>query len=191
MLTEEQKTKFSSMRVEIINLNILAGFYIRKLNRFNYITQNTSRHFMLEELTALRYMENGIILHLINLDDKSSEYSFRKILIELNKIHCEQKKLKNLQKLLKNYRAELLTLKDKHRNKHIAHLNYIKDKKFDEFLNYDNYLKPMISNANQIGDEIWGKRIEYRFKLGSFEGIINFRDIFEFSKVNYSAENDF
>ncbi len=37
MLTDEQKNKFSSLRVEIIDINILAYSFVRKLNRFGYL----------------------------------------------------------------------------------------------------------------------------------------------------------
>lgn len=191
MLTEEQKKDFSSLRVELIDLNILACFYIRKLNRTGYLFQNSTRHFMLEEFTALRYMENGLILHLTNLDDDSSTYSFRKILKATSKTYKDQKGIKDLKKKFDTYRKNINGLKVKHRNNRIAHLNYLEDLNMDEFLNFDSYLKPLIAEANEIGDFIFGEKIVYRFKLGTYEGILNFREIFETLKFNINGQREF
>jgi len=61
MLTDDQKEKYSSLKVEVIDMNILTHFFIRKINRIGYLFQKTTRHHILEEFTALRYMENGLI----------------------------------------------------------------------------------------------------------------------------------
>ena len=79
MLSEEQKQEFTSLRVEIIDLDICASFFVRKANRFAYLWRETSRAFVLEELTALRYLENGIILHLTNLDDDKKVPTFHSV----------------------------------------------------------------------------------------------------------------
>lgn len=191
MLTEEQKKDFSSLKVELIDLNILACFYIRKLNRTGYLFQNSTRHFMLEEFTALRYMENGLILHLTNLDDDRSEYSFRQILKATSKTYKDQKGIKDLKKKFDTYRQNINVLKVKHRNSRIAHLNYSKDLNLDEFLNFDSYLKPLITEANGIGDFIFGEKIAYSFKLGTYEGVLNFRDIFETLKFDVNGQREF
>lgn len=191
MLTVEQKKEFASLRVELIDLNILVCFYIRKINRIGYLFQNSTRHFMLEEFTALRYMENGIILHLTNLDDDHSTYSFRQILRITSKTYRDQKGIREIKEKFKSFRKNVNALKVKHRNNRIAHLNYLDDLNIDEFLNFDNYLKPLISEANEIGDLIWGEKIEYRFKLGTYEGILNFREIFETLKFDVNGQKEF
>lgn len=191
MLTKEQKKEFSSLKVELIDLNILACLYIRKLNRIGYLFQNSTRHFMLEELTALRYMENGIILHLTNLDDDVSTYSFRQILKATNKTYKDQTGIKELKKKFDTYRKNINVLKVKHRNARIAHLNYLEDLNIDVFLNFDSYLKPLIAEANEIGDFIFGEEIVYKFKLGTYEGILNFREIFENLKFDRNGQKEF
>lgn len=191
MLTEEQKKKFSSLKVELIDLNILACFYIRKLNRTGYLFQNSTRHFILEEFTALRYMENGLILHLTNLDDDSSAYSFRQILKATSKTYKDQKGIKDLNKKFQTYHKNINSLKVKHRNNRIAHLNYSEDLNFDEFLNFDNYLKPLIAKANEIGDFVFGEKVVYRFKLGTHEGILNFRETFETLRFDINGQREF
>jgi hypothetical protein len=146
---------------------------------------------MLEELIALRYMENGLILHLTNLDDDSSTFSFRKVLKETNKTITDQKAIKQLRDSLDTFRQNINFLKVQHRNKRIAHLNYLEDLNFDEFLNFDKLIKPLIKEANEIGDLIWGEKIEYRFKLGTYEGILNFRKIFETLKMDINGQKEF
>ena len=146
---------------------------------------------MLEELTALRYMENGLILHLTNLDDDSSTYSFRQILKATSKTYKDQKGIKDLRTKFDSYRQNINGLKVKHRNRRIAHLSYSKDLNMDEFLNFDSYLKPLIAEANEIGDFVFGEKVTYRFKLGTHEGILNFRDIFETLKFDVNGQQEF
>lgn len=76
MNIESLKPDLTGMRFEIIDLNQATYFYIRKINRLGYIFKETGREFILEELFAIRYLENGVILHLTNLDDENSKYSF-------------------------------------------------------------------------------------------------------------------
>jgi len=191
MLTAEQKKEFSSLRVELIDLTILATFYIRKLNRLGYLVQKTTRHYILEEFTALRYMENGLILHLTNLDDDSSIFSFRKIMKATNKTITDQKVIRELKSNFESFRKNVNYLKVQHRNNRIAHLNYSKNLSIDEFLNFDRLIKPLTVQANEIGDKLWGEKIEYKFKLGTYEGILNFREIFEELKTDINGQKEF
>ena len=191
MLNKEQKEKFSSLRVEIINLNILACFFIRKINRSGYLMQKTTRHYLLEEFTALRYMENGMILHLTNLDDNIANFSFRKIIKDIDSTIKDPKKIKVLKSKLDSYRKKINNLKVNYRNKRIAHLNFEEDLNIDEFLNFDTYIKPLIFQANEIGDYIFGEKIINKFKLGSVEGTLNFREIFENLKFDPNEQKEF
>lgn len=191
MLTKEQKEKFSSLRVEIIDVNILAHLFIRKINRFGFLFKNTTRHHIFEEFVALRYMENGLILHLTNLDDDSSDFSFRSVIKELNKTIKDQKQRDSFNKKLKEYRRDLGNLKNNHRNYRIAHLNYGEDLNLDEFLNFEKELFPLIKFANLIGDSIWGERISYGFNLGKYENELDFRKLTENLKVDFNQEKGF
>lgn len=193
MLTDQQKVYFSSLRVEIIDISILAYFFIRKMNRLGYIMQKSTRHFLLEEFVALRYMENGLILHLTNLDDDSSVYSFRKILKEVNKRTTDQKQIRNLKSKLDDYRKEINYLKVQHRNTRIAHMNYLNDLNIEEFLNFHTVIKPRISSAFEIADMIWGEQISYGFYLGKFhgEGTLDFRQLFETLHFDINSQKEF
>lgn len=190
MLKANQKEKLSSLKVEVIDLCILSCFYIRKLNRLGYLMQNSTRHYILEELTALRYMENGIILHLTNLDDDSSTFSYRKVSKEIDKTATEQEK-RIFKVKIDSFRKNVNNIKVKQRNLRIAHLNYVTDLDIDAFLNFDKYLKPLIIEAFSLADYIWGEKIEMKFKLGSVEGILDFREIFDSLKFEINDQKEF
>jgi hypothetical protein len=193
MLTEEQKKQFTSLRVEIIDLDICASFFIRKANRFAHLWHATSRAFILEELTALRYLENGIILHLTNLDDDNhnSDFSFRSAATEFNKSSKNPKTIKALHETLKSYRKEINELKVKHRNNRIAHLNYDEELGFDQFLNFEKMLLPVILEANRIADMLWGENINAIFDLGSWEGKLDFKTNLSGLKMDGNATKNF
>ena len=186
MLTEEQKKEFASLRVEILDLNVLTCFFVKKINRYAYLWQgnHNTREYILEELTALRYMENGIILHLTNLDDDSSEFSFRTAAVSFNKSSKNPKEIKAFKETLKTYRKNLNLVKVEHRNTRIAHLNYEKDLQIDEFLQFEKILLPLIIEANAIADQLWGERINVKFRLGSLEGVLDYRKDTENLKVD-------
>lgn len=163
------------MRVEILDLNVLAYFFVKKLNRLAHLMKATTREYMLEEFTALRSMENGIMLHLTNLDDDDGNFSFRKASVAFKKASKDQKAQTDIHEILKTYRKNVQVVKNEHRNKRIAHLNYTKDLRFDEFQDFDKALLPLINEANTIGDKFWGEKIKVKFKLGSLEGYLDFR----------------
>lgn len=191
-LNQSQKDEFASLRVEILDLNVAAHFFIRKINRLGYIWQKTTRQFCLEEFIALRYLENGIILHLSNLDDDNSLYSFRAAQKSFNKANSNKTKdIKQLNEMLKTYRKNLNELKVFHRNHRIAHLNYNTDLRFDEFLKFDKQLLPLILEANGIADQFWGEKIKVHFMLGSLEGNLDFRKDTENLKIDINAVKGF
>lgn len=125
-LSPKLKEEFSSLRVEILDLNMLTYFFIRKINRTQYIWQKTTRSFCLEEFIALRYLENGIIIHLVNLDDDNSKFSFRSLKRYFNQDYSSQPKtIQKYDSFLKQFRKNLNQIKVNHRNRRIAHLNCI------------------------------------------------------------------
>lgn len=191
MLSEKLKEEFASMRVEILDLNVLAYFYVRKLNRLAHVIKTTTREYLLEEFTALRYMENGIILHLTNLDDDSSNFSFRTTSAAFKRNTKDQKAQTAIHETLKTFRKNLNDVKVAHRNKRIAHLNYEKDLRFDEFLDFEQVLLPLINEVNTIGDRFWGEKINVKFKLGSLEGHIDFRKDPNDLKVDVNKNDGF
>lgn len=191
MFNKALKEEFASMRVEILDLNVAAYFFIRKINRWAFLWKTTSREHILEELTALRYLENGLILHLTNLDDDRSNYSFRSAFKELNKTLKDDRIIAKTKSKLKGFRGNLNNLKIEHRNKRIAHLNYDEDLTFDEFLDFENALLPLILEANEIGNLLWGEPIKVTFGLGSLEGILDFHKDTENLKIDPYKEQGF
>lgn len=193
MISEKLQKEYTGLRFEIIDLNQTSYFFIRKINRMMYIMQSTTREFLLEEFFSLRYLENGIILHLTNLDDDSSKYSFRKArrFIEKNNIITDQEYLRTLKNKIDSYRQSVNHLKTAHRNLRIAHINSLDFPKIDEFINFEKKIKPLIIEANLIADYIWGEEIQVKFKLGSLEGTLNFRDAINNLKVDYSKNKEF
>jgi hypothetical protein len=146
--------------------------------------RETSRAFILEEMIALRYLENGIILHLTNLDDDSSKYSLREAYAVYARSNVNPKAAQELRETLKTFRKNLNDLKTEHRNKRIGHLNYDEDLNFDEFLDFENHLLPLILEANAITDKLWGEKIIVRFRLGSMEGTLDFKETIHELKRN-------
>ena len=191
MLTNEQKEEYASLRIEIINLNILSYFFIKKINRLAFLLHETTREYLLEEFIALRYMENGMILHLTNLDDDVSDFSFKKAAKIINKTIRDQKLLDKLNKSLTDYRKKINKLKVGHRNRRIAHLNYLEDLNFDEFLNFETGLLPLVIQANTIAHLIWAEKIDVKFKLGSYEGFLDFRRDTETLKIDVNKIKGF
>ncbi len=175
MLNAQQKEEFASLRVEVLDLDVCVNFFIRKSNRFAYLWRETSRAYILEELTALRYLENGVILHLMNLDDDNSKYSFRSAAVAFNKTCKDQKVIRELKEDLKTYRKNLNRLKVEYRNHRIAHLNYDDDLRFDQFLPFESILLPIVLEANEIAEKLWGEPIRVVFDLGSWEGKLDFK----------------
>tara|TARA_R110002124_G_scaffold286766_1_gene468626 strand:- start:795 stop:1370 length:576 start_codon:yes stop_codon:yes gene_type:complete len=191
MYREELKDDFSGIRIELVDLNTSTYFYVTKANRFQYIFQKTTRRFIIEEFTSLRYLENGIILHLTKLDDEKAEYSFQTILKKLNKLPVDQKKLKFLTKKIKHYRQKINFLKNEHRNIRIAHLNTLEYPDIDDFLHFEKKLKPLILEANEIGDFLFNKKLGYKFRLGSLEGHLDYREPLEKMEIDFKSTDGF
>lgn len=187
MYQEILKDDFAGVRLELVDLNSSAFFYVNKANRLKYLFQKTSRKFIAEELISLRYLENGIILHLTKLDDTKAEFSFQSLLKKINKLSTDQKKIESQAKMIKGYRREVNFLKNKHRNKRIAHLNSLEYPEMDEFIDFEKLLKPLIIRANEIGDFLFDKKLKYKFKLGSLEGYLDYRESLKEMKIDFES----
>lgn len=179
MLTDDLKLKYHPLKNEIIDMNISMYFLSDKVKQFKKAME-VDRELMLFVMTSFHYFENGLIIHLTNLDDESSsEKSFHDARKDLERINCDKEKLKKLKKEMKNFRDSVNFLKTKYRNKRIAHLNHdsvLDISEMDEFISA-NVFKPLVDKANEIGDLIWGDEIRALFKMGgiSFEGHLDFR----------------
>lgn len=179
MLTNELKQKYHPLKNEIIDMNISMYFLSNKVNQFKKAIE-VDRELMLFVMTSYRYFENGLIIHLTNLDDESSSTkSFHDARKDLERINCDKENLKNLKKEIKKFRDCIKFLKVKYRNKRIAHLNHDSNldiPEMDEFISMEVF-KPLVDKANEIGDLLWGEQIKVLFKMGSIslEGHLDFR----------------
>lgn len=156
-------------------LLLCAYCYVRKIDNLGNRIQNESREFLLEEVTALRHLSNGIILHLCNLDDNSSKWSMRSLRKELEKMPT----FKNSRKasdLLSDYRNALQKFKTKHRNLFIAHRNGEHYPDPFSFPDYRTEFKELIAAALSALECLWGSELKFGFHLGSRDATINFRE---------------
>lgn len=191
MIDKNIAENFEALRFEIIDLNELTYFFVKKYNRLGYVFKETSREFFLEELHSLRYMENGIILHLTNLDDETSNFSFIKLKKVINEKVTDQKALKALNKKAKSYRDQVKSLKTRHRNKRIAHLNSNEFPELLEFIDFEKKLLPCIKSANELADMMWYEPIQVKYKIGRHEGEIDFKDFVNKLQLNPLLETSF
>ncbi len=106
----------------------------------------------------------------------------------MNKSKIDVKKRDKLNKLLSVFRQDLNNLKSNHRSVRLAHLNDHVEMELDQFLNFEKNIYPPIKQANEIGDLIWGEKIVYGFKLGKWEGTLDFRKLTEDLKVDVTKE---
>jgi hypothetical protein len=71
-MDEKLKAQFSPVKSEMYQLLLSAYCYERKFENLENRLKSESREFLLEEVTSLRHLSNGMILHICNLDDESS-----------------------------------------------------------------------------------------------------------------------
>jgi hypothetical protein len=153
MLTDDLKKKYHPLKIEIIDSNVSMHFLKTKMEYYED-SLKVSRDHMLFVTISWRYIENGLIMHLTNLDDEGSLQSFHSARKDLEKINCDPSVLKNLKIKIKAFRQSINFLKTEHRNIRLAHINH---RKLDdipemyEFIDLDNLI-PLVKLANEIGD---------------------------------------
>ena len=174
-MTPEQKTAFEPVESEMYQLLLTAFAYHRKLNELKARLPVETRAFLLEEITALRHMSNGIILHLCNLDDDSSNWSIRAITKQLGRNSETAEAARRCNELLKDFRVQINAFKTKHRNMFIAHRN---GERYPDPLQLQDYsadFKPAIQTGLRALEQVWGAPMTFRFRLGSAEHDVDFR----------------
>jgi hypothetical protein len=174
-MNEELKSHFSPVQSEMYQLLLCAFCYQEKVQNLEERLRTSSRRFLLEELTALRHLSNGIILHLCNLDDDSSDWSLRSITKKLGKLSEAAQAAKEGGDLLKKYRAKINTFKTKYRNEFIAHRNGTEYPDPFSLPDYRNEFQELIQLALSALERLWGGDIDFGFKLGSQDPEIVFK----------------
>ncbi|HDR9093072.1 hypothetical protein QZM46_16305 [Burkholderia vietnamiensis] len=178
-MNEDEREKYSPVKDEMYHLLLCAYCYVRKLDNLENRLRSESREFLLEEITALRHLSNGIILHLCNLDDDSSKWSMRSLRKDLEKTST----FKNSRKasdLLGDYRNSLQKFKTKHRNLFIAHRNGEHYPDPFSLPDYRTEFKELIGAALSTLECLWGAELKFGFNLGSRDPTINFREVLGF-----------
>jgi hypothetical protein len=174
-MNEINKMTFAPVKSEMYQLLLCAFCYNQKFKNLGERLQKESRTFLLEEMTALRYLSNGIILHLCNLDDDSSKWSLRSLRKAVAKLPGSQEAVAKSNDLLKQYRAALNRLKTKHRNEFIAHRNADEYPDPFELPDYRAGFKDLIQIAVLTLECLWGAKMGFGFRLGSMERMIDFK----------------
>src|SRR5436190_1907737 len=106
-MDEKTKEAFAPVKSEMYQLLLCVFCYDQKLRNLGDRLKKESRAFLLEEVTALRHLSNGIILHLCNLDDDSSNWSLRSLRKEVARLAGTQNTIIRANELLKKYRTGL------------------------------------------------------------------------------------
>lgn len=174
-MTPEQKTTFAPVKSEMYQLLLSAYCYQRKITSIEERLGRESRAFLLEEVTALRHISNGIILHLCNLDDDSSEWSIRAMTKTLGKQKETAQSAKRCAGLMKTYRAQINTFKTNHRNQFIAHRNGEEYPSPLELQNYGAEFRDVIQTALSALQVMWGSDLSFGFALSSMGPTIDFK----------------
>lgn len=128
-----------------------------------------TREYLLEEVTALRLMCNEIIVQLCKLDDDNGKWTLRKLKKESIKHIKDQKLIGRLNNLETAYRSSINILKTKHRNAYIAHRNADEYPDPFELHDFRSDLSPLICDALEFFEALWGHSVYFGFKLGSME----------------------
>jgi hypothetical protein len=115
-MDEELKAQFSPVKSEMYQLLLSAYCYERKFKNLENRLKTESREFLLEEVTSLRHLSNGLILHICNLDDESSAWSLRSMTKLMGKSKEYAERTKKCAGILRKYRAQINSFKTKHRN---------------------------------------------------------------------------
>lgn len=175
-MDEKLKNTFSPIKSEMYQLLLTCYCYEKKMKNLPGRLRHESRIFLLEEITSLRHLANGVILHICNLDDDGSKGSIRAITGHMTKEAREYIKLgEKSNQLMKEYRTKINSFKTKHRNSFIAH------RKGEDYPNpfdlpdYSKEFKEIIRMALSILEGLWGRPLEFFFELGSQEPTIDLK----------------
>jgi hypothetical protein len=175
-MSKNHQKKFLPLKDEIYQLLLCTYCYIHKLENLDERIKKNSRYFLLEEMTALRLMSNGIILKICSLDESGSgKWTLQTLKKEVFSGSTEESKKKKINKMLKKFRQDINHLKTKHRNKYIAH------RAIDEYpdmlsLDYRDLLIPIVKDVVDIFELLWDDKVSFGFRLGSLEGTIDFKN---------------
>jgi hypothetical protein len=174
-MNETMNVQFSPVKSEMYQLLLSAYCYERKFANLTNRLEKESREFLLEEVTSLRHLSNGMILHICNLDDDSSAWSMRAMTSTMGKTTEYAQRTKKCAEILKKYRAQINYFKTKHRNQFIAHRNGEDYPDPFDLPDYRTEFREIIQTALAALQCIWGSNVEFGFHLGSRDRTLDFK----------------
>jgi len=178
MLTETLKNDFIPLKGEMYQLFLSLYSYQSKFDSLSKRFAESSRYFILEEITALRAISNELIMQLCKLDEDKSKVSFHAAKKAINRLSAPKNDKNKLNESIKSFRASINTIKTKHRNRYIAHLT--EDGYPDPFdlpdLKADFH--GLVTEAYRVFVLIWGAEVTFGFKVGSQERFLSFNEEF-------------
>lgn len=176
-MSKDHQETFYLLQDEIYRLFLSAYAYQNKLENFENRIKDKSREFVLEEVTSLRLISNQLILQICRLDDRGSgKWTFHELKKEIFSKPGDESHKKAINKKLKQFRSDINDLKVKHRNKYIAHRYSDDYPEMFEIPDLRSDFLPVIEDAVHIFEMLWGDEVSFGFKLGSLEGIIDFKE---------------
>jgi hypothetical protein len=170
-----EELKFSPVKSEMYQLLLPAYCYERKFSNLTSRLKKESREFLLEEVTSLRHLSNGMILHICNLDDDHSAWSMRAMTNTMGKSKEYAPRTKKCAGILKKYRAQINHFKTKHRNQFIAHRNGEDYPDPFDLPDYRAEFREIIQIALSALECIFGSTLEFAFRLGSRDRTLDFK----------------
>ena len=179
MLTDTLKNDFIPLKGEMYQLCLSLYCYRSKFDNLNERFRQSSRFFLLEEITALRAISNEIIMHLCKLDEEKSKVSFHAAKKEINKLPVEESDKQTLNAIIKSFREAINTIKTKHRNRFIAHLTEDGYPEFFDLPDFKSEFHDLVKKAYKVFILIWGAEVKFGFKVGSQEIFLSFNEEFE------------
>ncbi|EOU2464925.1 hypothetical protein [Vibrio alginolyticus] len=183
MLRSEMREDFIPLKSEMFQMCLSLYAYKTKYEAFPNRFPKATRHFLLEEATALRALSNEIILHLCKLDEDKSKVSFHAAKKVLSKSKLSATEQSSLNSKLKAFRSSINTLKTVHRNRYIAHLTEDGYPNLFDLPSFEEGYQQVAQTAYETFAFIWGDDVTFRFKVGSQEAIIIFNTELGLSEV--------
>ncbi len=148
-------------------LLLSAYCYEQKLGHLSESLEHATLTSLLEEVTSLRHLSNGIILHICNLDDDDGAGSLRAMTKSMGKMNEYAQSAGECSKILARYRAQIQEFKRKHRNQYIAHRNVEDYPNPLDLPDYRAAFRDIIQTALSALQRIWGSTMEFGFRHGA------------------------
>ena len=153
---------------------LITIFSFQSRSGFEGLGSMSRQHFA-EEAVLLESAARDIISRLVALDDDGrTNRSFQTLFSAMKREGLDAGRARSLDRLVKEFRRTVNGLKVSHRNKYIAHVDTeaeVKPRILDDPVEFGT----AASLAVGLLDDMAGREIRYRFKLGSNE-LIDLRE---------------